>query len=178
MIRTRVGFCEGAEAVQVDFDPSVVKFTDLLEVFWASHSPTSEVTDRLYQNAVFYHGVRQKEAAERSLAKIQAANKQVVTSTLEPVNFRLAKDSDQKYYLRNDQRLWKELSQHYPTSKGIQESAAAAKINGYLTGNSYKEEFRAFAKSLGLSAASQSYLEKKVPLQAKHWTPSCALPNF
>ena len=164
--------------MQVDFDPATVTYSDLLGVFWASHSPTSSNSDRLYQNGVFYHSERQKAIALASLSREQKKTKKRVHSSIEPANFRLAKTSDQKYYLRNDRKLWKEFSRHYPNPEGVLDSAAAAKINGYLTGNSNREQFQAFVKSLGLSASGRSYLEKRVPVKAKHWTPSCTLPSF
>jgi peptide-methionine (S)-S-oxide reductase len=67
-----------AEAVQITYDPKVVSYADLLEVFWRSHDPTQldrQGHDRgpQYRSAVFYHTDRQKGLAERYKTKINEA---------------------------------------------------------------------------------------------------------
>jgi peptide-methionine (S)-S-oxide reductase len=67
-----------AEVVQVTFDPKVVSFAELLEVFWRSHDPTTpdrQGNDRgpQYRSAIFYHSDRQKQLAERYKQKINEA---------------------------------------------------------------------------------------------------------
>ena len=64
-----------AEAVQVEYDPSVVSYQELLEVFWRNIDPT--VRDRQfcdrgsqYRSAIFYHDEEQRAAAERSRAEL------------------------------------------------------------------------------------------------------------
>lgn len=75
--------CDGttghAEVVQVTFDPRVVSYPELLEVFWRSHDPTTR--DRQgndvgpqYRSVVFFHTDRQRRLAERYRAKIDEAH--------------------------------------------------------------------------------------------------------
>jgi hypothetical protein len=76
VIRTRVGYAGGemeepsygkmgdhTETVQVDFDPGRITYAQLLEIFWASHRPTSRNWSRQYMNAIFYHDDEQRRLA-------------------------------------------------------------------------------------------------------------------
>jgi peptide-methionine (S)-S-oxide reductase len=65
------------EVVQVKFDPAISSFRDILEVFFATHDPTS--LDRQgddvgvqYRSVVFYHGDAQRQAAEQTIRAIAA----------------------------------------------------------------------------------------------------------
>ncbi|QDU22501.1 peptide-methionine (S)-S-oxide reductase MsrA [Urbifossiella limnaea] len=67
-----------AEAVQVTFDPAVVSYPELLEVFWRSHDPTTlnrqgADVGTQYRSAIFYHTDRQRELADRYKRKVDEA---------------------------------------------------------------------------------------------------------
>jgi len=55
-----------AEAVEVEFDPQVVSYERLLEMFWEEHDPCARSYSRQYKAAVYWQGEAQKEAALRS----------------------------------------------------------------------------------------------------------------
>lgn len=68
-----------AEVTQITFDPAVISYAELLEVFWRSHDPTT--IDRQgndvgpqYRSVIFYHSDRQQRLAERYKEKIDAAH--------------------------------------------------------------------------------------------------------
>ena len=98
-----------AEVVQVTFDPTVVSYPELLEVFWRSHDPTTpnrqgNDTGPQYRSVVFYHTDRQKELAERYRRKIDEAgvfSKPVVTAVEPFTAFYPADEDHQNYYNRN-----------------------------------------------------------------------------
>src|SRR3990167_9344709 len=67
-----------AEAIQITFDPKIISFEKLLDIFWYLHDPTTlnrqgNDAGSQYRSAIFYHDQSQKEAAEK--AKAQAHKK-------------------------------------------------------------------------------------------------------
>ncbi|MBI1932891.1 MAG: peptide-methionine (S)-S-oxide reductase MsrA, partial [Ignavibacteriales bacterium] len=67
-----------AEVIQVTYDPSIISFKDLLEVFWKTHDPTTlnrqgEDVGTQYRSAIFYHTDEQKKLAEEYRAKLESA---------------------------------------------------------------------------------------------------------
>ena len=95
-----------AEVVQVTFDPGVVSFDQLLEVFWAMHDPTQvdrqgpDVGDQ-YRSVVFTHSDEQRAAAEESRAKAQVRFDDAIATGIEPLGaFYPAEDYHQEYYTK------------------------------------------------------------------------------
>lgn len=98
-----------AEAVQVTFDPRVISYESLLDVFWATHDPTT--LDRQgadvghqYRSAIFYHSDEQRRAAEESKAKMDASGKlrDKIVTRIEPFkSFYPAESYHQDYYAAN-----------------------------------------------------------------------------
>jgi peptide-methionine (S)-S-oxide reductase len=101
-----------AEVVQVTFDPKVISYPALLEVFWRSHDPTTkdrQGNDRgpQYRSAIFYHNERQKALAERYKQKIDAAGvfpSPVVTEIVPYTAFYPATADHQNFYANNPQQ--------------------------------------------------------------------------
>ena len=95
-----------AEVIQVAFDPSVVSYPELLEVFWRSHDPTT--LDRQgndvgpqYRSVIFTHSDRQRESAERYRQKLDDAHvfsKPIVTEIVPFSTFYPAEKYHQNYY--------------------------------------------------------------------------------
>lgn len=93
-----------AEVVQVEFDPSIVSYDQLLEVFWAMHDPTQQ--DRQgpdvgsqYRSAIFTHSPEQQAAAEASRDRAQAGfERPIATEIAEIGAFYAAEDYHQRYY--------------------------------------------------------------------------------
>lgn len=101
-----------AEVIQIAFDPKVISYPELLEVFWRSHDPTTK--DRQgndigpqYRSAIFYHSDGQKQLAERYKQKIDAAGvfrAPVVTEIESFTVFYPATADHQNYYATNPQQ--------------------------------------------------------------------------
>jgi methionine-S-sulfoxide reductase len=96
-----------AEVVEVTFDPSVVTFDQLLEVFWAMHDPTQvdrqgpDVGDQ-YRSAIYATTPEQLATAEASKARAQARfDRPIATEIREAPIFYPAEDYHQRYYEGN-----------------------------------------------------------------------------
>ena len=97
------------EAVQVTYDPKVITYSDLVEVFWKQINPTDangQFVDRgtQYRAAIFYNNPIQKRLAERSkqaLGQSHLYDKPIVTPVMAFTNFYPAEDYHQDYYKKN-----------------------------------------------------------------------------
>ena len=98
-----------AEVVQVTYDPAIVSYDKLLEVFWSNHNPTTlnrqgPDVGTQYRSAIFYHDASQKEEAERSKAALATSgkwSKEIVTEISPAKEFWKAEDYHQKYLMKS-----------------------------------------------------------------------------
>jgi peptide-methionine (S)-S-oxide reductase len=94
-----------AEAVLVEFDPDVVTYEQLLDVFWKCHDPTQvnrqgPDTGSQYRSAIFTHTPEQQAAAEASKARLDASGahaRPVATEIVPATTFTLAEEYHQRY---------------------------------------------------------------------------------
>ena len=148
MIGTRVGYTGGkrenptyralgdhAESIEIDYDPAVVSYRELLEIFWKSHDSGSRPWSRQYMSAIFYHNEEQKKLAVESREREEARTHGKIYTEISPAaRFYPAEDYHQKYYLRQRPELIRELKAIYPSNEDFVNSTAAARANGYLAG--------------------------------------------
>lgn len=98
-----------AEVTQIEFDPSVISFEDLLYVFWRTHDPTTmnrqgADVGTQYRSVIFYHSEKQKEIAEKSKKETDASDlySDPIVTQIEPfTNYYPAEDYHQDYYNLN-----------------------------------------------------------------------------
>lgn len=105
--------CEGrtghAEAVQVVFDPGVISYREILEVFFSTHDPTTlnrqgADVGTQYRSVIFYHDDKQKAIAEQLIKELDAAkiwNVPIVTGVTPFSSFYPAEDYHQHYFKQN-----------------------------------------------------------------------------
>lgn len=103
------GLTGHAEVIQVTFNPKVISFEEILEVFWNTHDPTTlnkqgadEGTQ--YRSAVFYHNEVQKKIAEQYKAQLDKSGtyKNKIVTEITPFSvFYPAEDYHQNYYALN-----------------------------------------------------------------------------
>ena len=95
-----------AEAVQVFFDPSVISFKEILEIFFATHNPTTlnqqgPDIGTQYRSVIFYHDLEQKITAENMITELNEAgiwNAPIVTQVIPFKTFYLAEIYHKNYY--------------------------------------------------------------------------------
>jgi len=98
-----------AEVVQLAFDPAIVSFREILEVFFVIHDPTTlnqqgNDVGTQYRSAIFYHSPEQKKVAEELIAELtkqQLYNRPIVTELVPAVEFYEAEEYHQEYFARN-----------------------------------------------------------------------------
>lgn len=98
-----------AEAIQITYDPAVITYPELLEVFWKTHDPTTlnrqgHDVGTQYRSAVFYHDEEQKKQAEHYKQKLNdehAFPKKIVTEITAAQKFYPAEDYHQNYFNLN-----------------------------------------------------------------------------
>ena len=98
-----------AEVAQITYDPNVVSFDELLEVFWSSHDPTTlnrqgADVGTQYRSAIFYHDENQRKAAEASREKLDRSgifDTPIVTEITPLSQFYPAEDYHQNYFNLN-----------------------------------------------------------------------------
>jgi len=173
--RTRVGYAGGTkekptyramgdhtECFQVDFDPAEVTYDDLLELFWTSHDATRPAWKTQYASLVLAHDDEQLKLATESAERFSAIVGRPVSTRIERLGaFWIAEDYHQKYYLRNDRRLFAELRDVYSKEEEFVASTATARINGYLHGTGSCVKLEAELPDYGLSDQGAQHLRAR-----------------
>jgi peptide-methionine (S)-S-oxide reductase len=103
--------CSGAtghaEVVQITYDPEVVSYEDLLDIFWTIHDPTTlnrqgADVGTQYRSVIFYHDETQKRIAEASKEKAQARFRDPIVTEIAPLTtFWPAEEYHQDYFRKN-----------------------------------------------------------------------------
>lgn len=126
VVSTRVGYTGGllkkpsyedvctdktghTEAIEIEYDPSVVPYEKLLAIFWEMHDPTAVNRQgpdigTQYRSAIFYTGKDQKNEAVLSKANLEKSgkyNKKIATEIIPPSEFYPAEDYHQLYYMKH-----------------------------------------------------------------------------
>ena len=101
-----------AEAIHIEYDPSIISYEELLMIFWNNHNPTTinqqgpDIGDQ-YRSAVFFHNKEQETIANNLKEKLQDTsikkfNKKIVTQIVPAKKFFLAEEYHQKYLEKNN----------------------------------------------------------------------------
>jgi peptide-methionine (S)-S-oxide reductase len=127
-----------AEAAQIEFDPNVISFEKLLEVFWHTHDPTTlnrqgNDVGTQYRSAIFYHDEKQRKIADQSKRDLEnrGVYKDPIVTEITPLKkFYVAEDYHKKYYDQN---------QDAPYCKFVIDPKIHKLLNQY--GKDLKEEY-------------------------------------
>jgi peptide-methionine (S)-S-oxide reductase len=98
-----------AEVVQLTYDPEIISFKEILQVFFTIHDPTTlnrqgADVGTQYRSAIFYHNPKQKRVAEELIAELNKSNlwpDPIVTEVTPFEKFYEAEDYHQEYYANN-----------------------------------------------------------------------------
>lgn len=173
VVRTRVGYAGGTqpdptyrllgdhtESIQVDYDPARLTYGQLIDVVWKAHNPCGVKGKRQYMSAIFYETEEQKRIIEMGKARIEEERGTPVKTAILPLTrFYVAEDHHQKYELRCTGDLFKEFAAMYPDARELMNSTAAARVNGYISGQGTPEQLKAEIDLLGLTEEGKQRLQ-------------------
>uniref|UniRef100_A0A1B0F9B2 peptide-methionine (S)-S-oxide reductase n=1 Tax=Glossina morsitans morsitans TaxID=37546 RepID=A0A1B0F9B2_GLOMM len=170
VLRTTVGYAGGTkdqptyrnlgdhtEVLEIDYDPTVISYQQLLHIFWNNHEyGLTTAIKRQYMSIILYHDDEQKQIAE--LSKVKEGKRrapEVITTEIAPKrNFYPAEDYHQKYRLQGHRDLSETLNLN---SKLLKTSYVATKLNGYLVGVGGVEQFKTEVDTMGLTPSQKEY---------------------
>jgi peptide-methionine (S)-S-oxide reductase len=176
VVRTRVGYAGGTtqapsyrqigdhlETLQLEFDPQVIGFEQLLKLFFEQYNPFRAPYKRQYASALFYHNPEQQSLIEQKIAHLEQQEGKPVAMEVQPYGeFFLAEERHQKYKLQRHPALLAEYQRMYPQLQVFINSTAVTRVNGYLGGNVSLEEVLLQVGVLGLSKQGQEQLLQAV----------------
>jgi peptide-methionine (S)-S-oxide reductase len=128
------GYMQGAETIQIAFDPGKTSYDKLLNLFWRAHDPT-EVdsqgpdTGKQYRSAIFYADEQQRGAAEKSKSQAQKSfSKPIATEITRAGSFRLAPENQQNFCRKNPSHPYvRQIIEPKLQKLGLQKSSASSR---------------------------------------------------
>lgn len=182
VLRTRVGFAGGTspkptyrhmgdhtETVEIDFDPSVISYEEILRKFWQNHYPNrGNYKGRQYISLLRYHGEMQKETID--LVKKEMEKKlgeAIETDIAEIDHFNMADERHQKYYLKRYPNTLEQLQELFPHPEHLVDSTFAARLNGFVKGFGKLDELKKEIAAWNIDEENRGILLNK--LEAIKW---------
>jgi peptide-methionine (S)-S-oxide reductase len=101
-----------AEVVQITFDDSIISYTDILDIFWAIHDPTTlnrqgPDSGIQYRSIILYSGERQKAEAEASKAEAQKVWDNPIVTDIKPLEkFYPAEEEHQNFFQKHPEQAY------------------------------------------------------------------------
>lgn len=173
VLRTRVGYAGGTslnpvyrqmgdhtETVQIDFDPAVLAYEEVLRHFWENHYPNrDEYKGRQYISLLRFHSMQQQEAIARIKEVMESQLGEKIETDIAPYrDFTLAEERHQKYYLKRYPRILEQLAPNYSDALGLQNSIFAARLNGFAKGFGNREKLKEEVMDWNISEESRRAL--------------------
>lgn len=182
VLRTRVGFSGGTalnpsyremgdhtETVEIDFDPAILSFEEILLHFWRNHYPNrDEYKGRQYISLIRFHGPLQEQAAGKIKRQMeQEIGEEIETDIAAFTDFTPAEERHQKYYLKRYPKAVEQLAPLYPHSSLLNDSTFAARLNGFAKGFGNREKLKSEIAGWHIAPEYQEILIDK--LMAMKW---------
>lgn len=157
VLRTRVGYAGGTvpnptyrqmgdhtETVQIDFDPAVLSYEEVLRHFWRNHYLNrDEYKGQQYISLLRFHDSEQQAANERVKTEMEEELGEAIETDIAPfTEFTQAEERHQKYYLKRYPKVLDQLSGLYPNPQMLLDSTFAARLNGFVKGFGNRESLK------------------------------------
>lgn len=176
VIRTRTGFSGGTtaeptyrslgdhtEVIQIAFDPSLISYEEILEIFWNSHDAAKDRSykGRQYLSILIVHSNAQLEAAEKVKRTWEERHeKNIETEILYDLPFYQAEDRHQKYYLKRFDKAMESILPLFPDHTSFVHATIAARLNGFVRENGRLNDIKAELSDWQLSSEAESVLRE------------------
>ncbi len=179
VIRTRVGYAGGtheapsyhnlgnhAETVEIDYDPSQIRYGCLLDVFWRNHDGFAKPYSGQYRSIIFYRNAAQRDEACALLTHAESERGiRPVTVLSHADTFTRAEAYHQKYRLQSAfslRPLVAELLDRYGDFDGFVNSTVSARLNGFVAGWASRDQLVPALHRYGLSEPAKEDLLKTI----------------
>ena len=171
VVRTRVGYAGGVsesptyqnigdhtEVVEVDYNPNLISYKELLDYFFENHNPYRQSYSRQYYSMILYHDEEQFNTILEVKRELEDnSGKEIQTEINDYQEFFLAETYHQKYYLQQHRKFKNHYLDLYSVREFI-DSTAVARVNGYLGKKGSKEQLLNEIGKLGLTEELQKEL--------------------
>ncbi|WP_237262400.1 peptide-methionine (S)-S-oxide reductase MsrA [Sporosarcina ureae] len=149
VVRTRVGYTGGTtaaptyktikdhtETVEIDYDPKIISYEEILLHFWRNHYPNrDQYKGQQYVSSLRYHNQQQKQIIDTVKIEMEKELGEPIETEITPVgHFTIAEDRHQKYYLKRYPNVLDTLYSLYPSEASLIDSTFAARLNGFVKG--------------------------------------------
>jgi methionine-S-sulfoxide reductase len=172
--KTKVGYAGGemenptyhnlgshTETIQIEYDPNIISYNELLEIFFNNHNPFVKPYGSQYKSIVFYHDEKQKEIYNNYIKDFD--NKKTLYTELKKYdNFYLAEFYHQKYRLQGYNRLMSELRKIYPNDNNFINSTLVARMNYFVGTQKGRELFEKEKNKYGLNEETIDWLDSYI----------------
>lgn len=182
VIRTRVGFSGGTslnpsyrkmgdhtETVEVDFDPTILSYEEILLHFWNHHYPNrDQYKGRQYISLIRFRSPEQERMVEKVKRQMeQKIGEEIETDIAAFTDFTLAEERHQKYYLKRYPKAMEQLAPLYPDVGLLADSTFAARLNGFVKGFGNRQNLKSEITGWNIAPEYQEILINK--LMAMKW---------
>ncbi|WP_081986958.1 peptide-methionine (S)-S-oxide reductase MsrA [Planococcus sp. CAU13] len=177
VLQTRVGFAGGTtpnptyrhmgdhtETLEVDFDPAVISYEEILRKFWQNHYPNrGNYKGRQYISLLRYRGEQQKKTigiVKREMEK--SLGEPIETEIAAFDKFTPADERHQKYYLKRYPNTLEQLKDLFPKPEHLVDSTFAARLNGFVKGYGKMKELKNEVGSWNINEENKEILLNKL----------------
>jgi len=164
------------ESFQLIYDPEVISYEEIQDVFWDDHNPYSQSPYTQYQNIAFYENDDQRKAIGRYVSKLEKDGRKV-KARVEPLrSYTLAEDYHQKHSLRRFPEFVEAL-EGMAQGQGWMFTKEATRLNGYLGNYGSCESLEKEVRSFGLPDRLEDKLLDIVCSREGRKGEACPLPR-
>jgi peptide-methionine (S)-S-oxide reductase len=148
------------ETVQIDFDPAVLSYEEVLRHFWRNHYPNrDEYKGRQSISLLRFHDARQKAAIEQVKMEMEAELGEAIETEIALfTDFTPAEARHQKYYLKRYPKVLDQLKDLYPDEQLLEGSTFAARLNGFVKGYGNREALKREIENWKIGEEDRSWL--------------------